>query len=96
MEDVHWAGATMWIAGDAIMFAFIMLVVLMWSRDDRARDGQLGLAGGGAQVALRRSRGAGGPAAARPGHGGIDDEEHLAAYNAYLARLHGPGTDKTG
>ena len=31
----------------------------------------------------------GGPAVARPGRGGIDDDEHLAAYNAYLARLTG-------
>ena len=35
VTDVHWAGAVMWIAGDAIMLALIMLVVLMWSRDDR-------------------------------------------------------------
>ena len=28
---------------------------------------------------------------------GIDDDEHLAAYNAYLARLNGPGDpDATG
>jgi hypothetical protein len=38
----------------------------------------------------------GGPAAAPPGRGGIDDDEHLAAYNAYLARLNGPGADKSG
>jgi hypothetical protein len=38
----------------------------------------------------------GGPAAARPGHGGIDDDEHLAAYNAYLARLNRPGGDGSG
>jgi hypothetical protein len=36
------------------------------------------------------------PAATRPGRGGIDDEEHLAAYNAYLARLNGPGAGGTG
>jgi len=36
VTDVHWAGAIMWIGGDAIMFGFMMLVVLMWSRDDRA------------------------------------------------------------
>jgi putative copper resistance protein D len=96
VEDVHWAGATMWIAGDAIMLAFIMLLVLMWSRDDRpvtATSGWL--------EAARKSRfdevvTPGAPAAAKPGHGGIDDEEHLAAYNAYLARLNGPGTHKPG
>jgi hypothetical protein len=31
----------------------------------------------------------------RPAAGGIDDDEHLAAYNAYLARLNSaPGTGK--
>jgi len=96
VTDVHWAGAVMWIAGDAIMLAFIMLVVLVWSRDDRAS-----LATSGWLEAVRKARfdevvTPGGAAAARPGHGGIDDDEHLAAYNAYLARLHGPGSDETG
>ena len=104
VEDVHWAGATMWIAGDAIMLAFIMLVVLMWSRDDRTVS-----ATSGWLESVRRSRfddlvAAGNPAVTGPavtgpavtgsvstgaGSRGIDDDEHLAAYNAYLARLHG-------
>ena len=96
VTDVHWAGAVMWIAGDAIMLAFIMLVVLMWSRDDRTS-----LATSGWLEAVRKARfddvvTPAGPAAVRPGHGGIDDDEHLAAYNAYLARLNGPGADGTG
>ncbi len=107
VEDVHWAGATMWIAGDAIMLAYIMLVVLMWSRDERTSS-----LGAGWLEAVRKARfddlvapgspplgsrtqgspAAGSPAVGgRPGRGGIDDEEHLAAYNAYLARLHDTG-----
>jgi len=35
-------------------------------------------------------------ATAGAGRGGIDDDEHLAAYNAYLARLNGPGAGETG
>jgi cytochrome c oxidase assembly factor CtaG len=31
------------------------------------------------------------PSGAGPGEGTIDDDEHLAAYNAYLARLHAAG-----
>jgi putative copper resistance protein D len=116
VEDVHWAGATMWIAGDAIMLAYIMLVVLMWSRDDRTVS-----ATSGWLEAVRKSRfddlvaasspAAGSPvpgspapgsaAAAGAARGSIDDDEHLAAYNAYLARLHhggdagpGPGGDR--
>jgi cytochrome c oxidase assembly factor CtaG len=97
VEDVHWAGATMWIAGDAIMFALMMLVLLAWSRERRASWGMSGWL-----ESARRSRfdevvAPAGPAATRPRHGGgIDDDEHLAAYNAYLARLHGTGTDGTG
>jgi cytochrome c oxidase assembly factor CtaG len=95
VEDVHWAGAVMWIGGDAIMFAFMMLVVLMWARDERGPA-----ASAGWLEAARKSRfdqltaGAkapGGPPAVGAGRTVIDDDEHLAAYNAYLARLHGPG-----
>jgi putative copper resistance protein D len=108
VQDVHWAGAAMWVGGDAIMFAYMMIVVWMWARDERADS--LGL---GWLEAARRSRFedlvAGQPAAAAvagPGseerpdaaaeprpvasRGGIDDDEHLAAYNAYLAQLNRP------
>ena len=77
----------MWIGGDAIMFAFMMLVVLIWSRDDRAPA-----LGHGWLERARRSRfdqlaATAGAAAKTSTHGGIDDDEHLAAYNAYLARM---------
>jgi cytochrome c oxidase assembly factor CtaG len=96
VQDVHWAGAIMWIGGDAIMFALMLLVLLAWSRERRASWGMSGWL-----EAARKSRfdevvAPGGPAVAPPGRGGIDDDEHLAAYNAYLARLHGPGADKSG
>ena len=97
VEDVHWAGAAMWIGGDAIMLALIMLVMLMWSRDDRGAS-----ASSGWLEAVRKSRfdevvAAGRQAGAEARHGGIDDDEHLAAYNAYLARLNdGPGTGRAG
>jgi putative copper resistance protein D len=104
VEDVHWAGAAMWIGGDAIMLAFIMLVVWMWSRDERADSRGLGWLEAARRarfedlVAGQRAAGAtpggeggaaatGEPGAAVAGHGGIDDDEHLAAYNAYLAQL---------
>ena len=94
----------MWIGGDAIMFVLMMLVFLMWSRDERAavsghgffeRARQANLA---TLVASYQSAASGtGPVTARTeaaadqpvidGRGGIDDDEHLAAYNAYLARL---------
>jgi putative copper resistance protein D len=90
VQDVHWGGAIMWIAGDAIMFALMLLVLLAWSRERRASWGMSGWL-----EAARKSRfdevvAPGGPAVARTGRGGIDDDEHLAAYNAFLARINKP------
>jgi cytochrome c oxidase assembly factor CtaG len=104
VEDVHWGGAVMWIGGGAIMLAFIMIVFLLWSRDDLAAT-----RGHGWLETVRKSNfdelvashathdeagaasEAGGTKAAAAASGGIDDDEHLAAYNAYLARLNQPG-----
>ena len=128
VADLHAGGAVMWIAGDAIMLGFMMLVFLMWAQADR-----VGTLNRGWLEAVRTSsfeslvaapaadRGASGPdggvagpdagpapAAASPGaqagpaaadptpaaagaRGTIDDDEHLDAYNAYLARLNQPG-----
>ena len=36
VSDLHLGGAVMWVGGDAIMFGLMMLVFLMWSRDERA------------------------------------------------------------
>ena len=109
VQDLHWGGAIMWVGGDALMFGLMMLVFLMWSRDDRPAAS----AGGWLETARRTSMGSlvathpaagqqgsvglqgpDGQATAGPvaggdwsGHGGIDDDEHLAAYNAFLARL---------
>jgi cytochrome c oxidase assembly factor CtaG len=114
VEDVHWAGAVMWIGGDALMLAFMMIVVWMWARDERAESVGLGgwleaarrarfedltagqpagaAAGAGAEAAAGpdaegRPGATGEPRAAAASHGGIDDDEHLATYNAYLAQL---------
>lgn len=115
VTDAHWGGALMWIGGDAIMLAFMMIIMLLWSVDDRGP----GLAHGWLEAARQASfehlvRGGSGPADGavpdgaasdattvaastagqrqRPRTGGIDDEEHLAAYNAYLSRLHRSGS----
>ena len=100
ISDLHSGGAVMWIGGDAIMFAIMMLVFLAWSRDGRVSAG-----GGGWLEAARRASftgltGAGQPQqaaattvttpdgrTARRDEGTIDDDEHLAAYNEYLARI---------
>jgi putative copper resistance protein D len=110
VTDAHWAGALMWIGGDAIMLAFMMVVVLLWSLDKqaegrgrgwleaarRASFDHLVASGGGAAAPAgveAGPAGGSGDRSRRPGGGagGIDDDEHLAAYNAYLARLNRPG-----
>jgi cytochrome c oxidase assembly factor CtaG len=96
IDDVHIGGAVMWVGGAGIMFVLLMTVFFAWSREPRA-DGGLGWLEvarranfatlvGAHQVA---SDGDDAPQkAAPPSHtAGVDDEEHLAAYNAYLARL---------
>jgi putative copper resistance protein D len=106
VDDVHWGGAVMWIAGDAIMLALIMLVFVIWSKDSRpatrglgwlesVRAGRLAslagppAPGATAQAAIRTTAGPvtglGGGQARQPD---VDDsDDHLTAYNAYLARL---------
>jgi cytochrome c oxidase assembly factor CtaG len=97
VSDLHTGGAVMWVGGDAIMFGLMMIVFLMWARDERtavsgrsfferARRENLATlvaSTGPASVEV----GDAGPVPSGGGRGGIDDDEHLAAYNAYLARL---------
>jgi cytochrome c oxidase assembly factor CtaG len=99
VADLHAGGAVMWIGGDGIMFGLMMLVYMMWSLDDRAATSGHGWlekvrkANMASLVAASQSGGEGEATATAVAagqwseHGGIDDDEHLAAYNAYLARL---------
>jgi cytochrome c oxidase assembly factor CtaG len=98
LQDMRWAGALMWIGGDAIMLLFLMIVLWMWSRDEQASSpGWLEAARKSSFDALI-ARGHASPegaaattatanTATAPGASVIDDDEHLAAYNAYLASL---------
>ncbi len=111
VTDAHWAGALMWIGGDAIMLGFMMVVMLLWSQDDRAASQGHGwleaarkasfehLVGGNAAAPAAAGEAVAQAPAGEPARrpdlpraGGIDDDEHLAAYNAYLARLHRSGS----
>jgi cytochrome c oxidase assembly factor CtaG len=93
LSDLHAGGAIMWVGGDSIMFVFIVCVFVVFLRDKRAQ-GSMGdwlegarsqalhdnvaMAGGSAPVQTNLKRGQ-----------TVDDDEHLAAYNDYLARLNG-------
>jgi cytochrome c oxidase assembly factor CtaG len=105
LADLHSGGAVMWIAGDGIMFAFMMVVFFAWSRDSRASA-----TSGGWLESVRRANFAGltgtdtgaAPQATASGAGRkhdeatIDDDEHLAAYNEFLARINAAQSHRTG
>jgi cytochrome c oxidase assembly factor CtaG len=97
IDDVHTGGAVMWVGGAAIMFVLILVTFFQWSRETRPSGGM-----GWLEVARRDnlatlvSEGVTpgtAEAPARRGTGDVDeDEDQLAAYNAYLARINGPGS----
>ncbi len=96
INDVHIGGAVMWVGGAGIMFALTMIVFFAWSRERRS-DGGLGWLEAARRTnfatvvnAHREASAVGGaaPPAAPVGRPeSVDDDEHLAAYNAFLARL---------
>jgi cytochrome c oxidase assembly factor CtaG len=84
IADMHAGGAVMWVGGDAIMFALMMIVFFMWSADTSTAN-----RGAGWLEAARRATVT--PNAPVATSDIDDDEEQLAAYNAYLQGLHAPG-----
>jgi putative copper resistance protein D len=103
IDDVHIGGAVMWVGGAGLMFALMMAVFFAWSREVRA-DGGLGWLESARRANFATLVGearestadaaASVPAATRAGEESVDDDEHLAAYNAFLARINkAPGRD---
>jgi cytochrome c oxidase assembly factor CtaG len=78
--DLHAGGAAMWVAGDALMFAMMMVVFWMWSTDSRTETRSRGWL-----ETARRATVA--PSASSPDADIDDDDAQLAAYNEYLSRL---------
>jgi len=83
LADVHEGGAVMWVGGAAIMFVLMMTVFFAWSRQTR---GDTGL---GWLDTARRANFAATVSSSADAEETVDDDEHLAAYNAYLARING-------
>lgn len=91
LDDLHAGGAIMWIAGDAIMLVVMVALCVVvisgrrgievgrWLESLRA-ERFAALAGGGSGESMST--------ASRARRVTADDDEQLAAYNAYLARLH--------
>jgi cytochrome c oxidase assembly factor CtaG len=87
--DLHAGGSVMWVGGDGLMFLLMMVVFMMWATDTRS----VSHTGGWLETA-RRATVAQVPIepAGKASRTDIDeDEDQLAAYNAYLNRLNQPG-----
>jgi putative copper resistance protein D len=80
INDIHIGGGIMWVGGAGIMFVLMMSVFLAWSRSQRA-DGGLGWL-----ESARRSNFSA-KVSETSDTESVDDEDHLAAYNAFLARI---------
>jgi len=99
VSDLHEGGAVMWIGGAAIMFAVIMVTFFQWTRETRPTAG-MGWLETARRSSLAERITEAGPAgnAGDPVRGGVArgtgrmvdvdaDDDQLAAYNAYLARI---------
>jgi cytochrome c oxidase assembly factor CtaG len=92
LDDVHTGGAVMWIGGAAIMFVLLLVTFFEWTRETRPSGGMGWLEEARrTNLATMVSEGAApaGTAEASRETANVDDDDHLAAYNAYLARLNG-------
>jgi putative copper resistance protein D len=93
LGDLHAGGAIMWVGGDAIMFVLILCLALVFIRDKRAHPTAGSWLEGARSQAFYAQVAPQGvvPPAEASGKRAVtvDDDEHLAAYNAYLARLAG-------
>jgi cytochrome c oxidase assembly factor CtaG len=100
LNDLHTGGAVMWVGGAGIMFALVMAVFFAWSRESRS-DGGLGWLETARRANFATLVNSHAEPNADPGTTAttrapssdtenVDDDEHLAAYNAYLARLNKP------
>jgi putative copper resistance protein D len=99
LNDLHTGGAVMWVGGAGIMFALVMAVFFAWSRESRS-DGGLGWLETARRANFATLVSSHAEPNADPGvttratpsrdTENVDDDEHLAAYNAYLARLNKP------
>jgi len=85
LDDVHMGGAVMWIGGAAIMFVVIMMTFYAWSRETRPSGG-MGWLEAARRANLAEHIDTPGP---RRAANVDEDDDQLAAYNAYLARING-------
>lgn len=112
VNDLHEGGAVMWIGGAAIMFVVIMVTFFQWTRETRSSAAmgwfeaarRASLADRIAEAGAARTASAQPvPAPAQRTASGTaritdvdEDEDQLAAYNDYLARINGAARTVSG
>jgi len=99
LSDVHLGGAVMWVGGAGIMFGLVLAVFFAWSREKSA-DGGLGWLESARRSTFATLVSSHQDTSTGPGPSSttvqaresetVDDDEHLAAYNAFLARINKP------
>jgi cytochrome c oxidase assembly factor CtaG len=110
VSDLHEGGAVMWIGGAAIMFAVIMVTFFQWTRETRS-SAAMGWLESARRASMAERIGESSPSdpAGDPARNGTqgasarladvdEDDDQLAAYNAYLTRInsHGSGNGTAG
>jgi cytochrome c oxidase assembly factor CtaG len=91
VTDLHWGGGVMWIGGDGFMVIVTLCVLFAWLRRGDERAG-LGRWLEGARTASLDER-TGTLVPLTSPRTTVDDDDSLAAYNDYLARLNGDGVE---
>jgi putative copper resistance protein D len=96
ISDLHTGGAIMWVGGDAIMFLLVLCVFVVFLRDQRAHTSMGDWLEGARRQTLHDAvalTGGTAPAGSNQRRGQtVDDDDHLSAYNDYLARLNAAST----
>jgi putative copper resistance protein D len=91
IDDLHAGGAVMWVGGDALMFVLALCVFVVFLRDKEAHGSMGTWLEGARSQAFYEQVGADAvdvpQERSRRRSATVDDDEHLAAYNAHLARL---------
>src|SRR5580658_5388428 len=99
VNDLHEGGAVMWIGGAAIMFIVIMVTFFQWTRETRPSAGMGWLeTARRSSLAERTAEALPAGTSGDPARNGVTrsparvvdvdaDDDQLAAYNAYLARI---------
>ncbi len=91
IQDLQWAGATMWIGGDGLMLGLMLLAAIPWVRSAQRAPSRRGWLERARLVTLHDHTGQPDPpepAGTRLSPDDPDEDQQLAAYNAWLQRLH--------